>query len=36
MVADAGFEDVEVLTTYNLGDIAHLHGAWRAVIRARA
>jgi tRNA (mo5U34)-methyltransferase len=36
MIADAGFRDVEVLTTYNLSDLDSVVGPWRAVIRARA
>lgn len=36
MVADAGFEDVQVLTTYSLSDVENVPGPWRAVIRARA
>jgi tRNA (mo5U34)-methyltransferase len=36
MVADAGFADVQILTTYNLSDLDSVVGPWRAVIRARA
>ncbi|HEX4490317.1 MAG TPA: methyltransferase domain-containing protein [Acidimicrobiia bacterium] len=35
MVADAGFRDVELVTTYSLSDIDSAVGPWRAVIRAR-
>jgi tRNA (mo5U34)-methyltransferase len=35
MVIDAGFSDVEVLTTYNLPYRNARSGPWRAVIRAR-
>ncbi|MDQ1521697.1 MAG: tRNA (mo5U34)-methyltransferase [Actinomycetota bacterium] len=35
MVADAGFEDVHVVTTYNLGERDSARGWWRAVLRAR-
>lgn len=34
MVADAGFSDVEVLTTYNLAASGERKGPWRAVLRA--
>jgi tRNA (mo5U34)-methyltransferase len=33
MMSDAGFEDVEVLTTYNLAERDSGAGAWRAVLR---
>jgi tRNA (mo5U34)-methyltransferase len=36
MVADAGFDDVEVVTTYNLPPEGASEGPWRAVIRGRA
>ncbi|MDQ1521008.1 MAG: tRNA (mo5U34)-methyltransferase, partial [Actinomycetota bacterium] len=35
MVADAGYEDVQVVTTYCLSDSDQNEGRWRAVIRAR-
>jgi tRNA (mo5U34)-methyltransferase len=35
MVYDAGFAQVEVLTTYSLSDVEDIPGPWRAVIRAR-
>jgi tRNA (mo5U34)-methyltransferase len=35
MVQDAGFADVEVVTTYTLGERDHSGTRWRAVIRAR-
>lgn len=35
MVADAGFSDVEVVTTYNLIAWGQETGPWRAVLRAR-
>ncbi|MCU1427038.1 MAG: hypothetical protein JWL83_1038 [Actinomycetia bacterium] len=35
MVIDAGFADVEVVTTYSLADRGSAHGPWRAVLRAR-
>jgi hypothetical protein len=35
MVADAGFRDVELVTTYSLSDIDSVVGPWRAVMRAR-
>jgi tRNA (mo5U34)-methyltransferase len=35
MVADAGFRDVELVTTYNLSDLDSIVGPWRAVIKAR-
>jgi tRNA (mo5U34)-methyltransferase len=35
MVADAGFSDTEVVTTYNLATRDQAAGPWRAVIRAR-
>jgi len=35
MVADAGFSDVEVVTTYSLPLTGERSGPWRAVIRAR-
>jgi tRNA (mo5U34)-methyltransferase len=34
MVADAGFSDVEVLTTYELPMVGETSGPWRAVVRA--
>lgn len=34
MVADAGFSDVEVVTTYSLAARAESTGPWRAVLRA--
>lgn len=34
MVADAGFSDVAVVTTYSLAARNELHGQWRAVLRA--
>jgi tRNA (mo5U34)-methyltransferase len=36
MVADAGFDDVEVVTTYKLPPRGAEDGPWRAVIRGRA
>jgi tRNA (mo5U34)-methyltransferase len=36
MVADAGFDDVEIVTTYNLPPRGATRGPWRAVIRGRA
>jgi tRNA (mo5U34)-methyltransferase len=35
MVADAGFTDVELVTTYNLAPRDQPSGPWRAVLRAR-
>jgi tRNA (mo5U34)-methyltransferase len=35
MVADAGFKDVEVVTTYALSEREDVPGPWRAVVRAR-
>jgi tRNA (mo5U34)-methyltransferase len=35
MVYDAGFVDVEVLTTYNLAGQESTRGLWRAVLRAK-
>jgi tRNA (mo5U34)-methyltransferase len=35
MVYDAGFADVEIVTTYSLSDVEGVPGPWRAVIRAR-
>lgn len=35
MMADAGFEDVEVATTYRLADRGTPVGPWRAVLRGR-
>ena len=35
MVADAGFSDVELVTTYNLAPTGHTSGPWRGVVRAR-
>lgn len=35
MVADAGFSEVEVVTTYNLAPRGQESGPWRAVLRAR-
>lgn len=35
MVSDAGFLDVEVVTTYSLAERGATQGPWRAVLRAR-
>ena len=35
MVADAGFENVQVVTTYNLSERNGVRGLWRAVLRAQ-
>jgi tRNA (mo5U34)-methyltransferase len=35
MIFDAGFSDVEVVTTYRLDQLGSLPGPWRAVVRAR-
>jgi hypothetical protein len=35
MVSDAGFVDVEIVTTYSLAERGAQHGPWRAVLRAR-